>query len=121
MGIPWNGGKKLQHGAIDVAVTDNVKVLLPANPKRLRVQMYDSGVSGSVVYVGDAKDVDGNDLSEDNGWPLREERVVLYNPNDSDHYFKFLANMLELFTKDAIYGRAYTADGTVRFIEELET
>lgn len=118
-GFQWDGGKKLQHRAVTITVAQGVRVILPANPKRLRVQMFNAAIAGSTVYVGDNVDVGNNALAANNGWPLHEDRVIVYNPNGDDHYFKFLANVLELFTKDAVYGLAVGATGIVKMIEEL--
>jgi len=115
LGIPKNGGSKLQHRVVSVAVADGIKVLLPADPKRLRALMFNSAATGSTVYVGDAKDVDGDDLAAANGWPLGEDRIVTLN---TDHA-KILANVHETFTKDAVYAMAVTATGTIKIWEEL--
>ena len=100
-----------------------LKQLLPANAKRKRVQLYNSSAvgTGSTVYVGAATGQKGNAggtltrgaLDNTNGWPLGEE--VVQSP---EGYYKLRANVLELFTKAAIYGRAYTADAQVTIIEE---
>jgi hypothetical protein len=118
-GFYRDGGKKLQHRAVTLAVADGITQILEANQKRLRVLMFNAAAAGSTVYVGDAADVDGNDLAAGNGWPLNEDRVITYNPNDTDHYFKFLANVLEIFTQDAVYGLAVGGTGIIKMIEEL--
>jgi hypothetical protein len=110
---------RLRHRVVTVEVAEGVKEILPANPKRARALMFNSAVAGSTVYVGHSMDEDGNELSDTNGWPLHEDRIVTYNPNNDSHYFKFLANVLELFTQDAVYARAYSATGVIRIIEEL--
>lgn len=110
-----DGGAKLQHRAVTITVAQGVREILEANPRRLRVLMYNSAAAGSTVYVGDSVDVNGNALAETNGWPLTEDRIVALN---ADHQ-KLLANILELFTQDAVYGRAYVGTGVIRMIEEL--
>ena len=117
-GVILNGGRKLQHGAIALTA-DEVTRIRPANPKRLRIQLFNATApgTGSTVYAGAKTDVDGGDLAAANGWPLNE--AYEYTA-DTDPSFKQLANVLELFTRGAIYGLASGADATLRFIEELE-
>jgi len=116
-GLYSDGGKKLQHRAVTITVAQGVRVILPACSKRLRVQMYNAAVAGSVVYVGDSVDVDGNALAAANGWPLWEDRVITWD--GGTHQQKFLANVLELFTQDAVYGLAVGGTGIIKMIEEL--
>lgn len=114
-----DGGATLVHGAIPVTQAAGVIVLRAANPRRRRIQLFnatDAG-TGSTVYVGDEVDYQGNDLDETNGWPLSEE-VIYETAGDIVPIFKLPASVLELFTKDAIYGMAAGADAEVRFIEE---
>ena len=116
-GIPQNGGRLLQHGAVALAVADGVTLVRGPNPRRLRIQLFNATAvgTGSTVYVGKATDVDGNDLAATNGWPLNEEAVA------AGEGWKLPANVLELHTRDEIYGLAVDADATVKFIEELES
>jgi len=115
-GIVPNGGRKLQHGVVSLAVADGVSLIRAANPKRVRIQLFNATAegTGSTVYVGNSTDVDGNDLAATNGWPLNETTVA------AGEGWKLPANVLELHTKDDIYGLAAGADATVKFIEELE-
>jgi hypothetical protein len=114
-GILSDGGKAIQHRAVDIAVADGVGVLLEANQKRIRALMFNASAlgTGSTVYVGDATDVDGNDLAAANGWPLNE--IVEAGGGG----WKLAANVLETFTQAAIYGLAAGADATVKIYEEL--
>jgi len=114
-GIFSDGGKKLQHRAVTITVAEGIKAILPANSKRLRVQMYNSALAGSVVYVGDNVDVNGAALAAANGWPLWED----HDYNVGDVHQKILANVLELFTQDTVYGLAVGGTGIVKMIEEL--
>jgi len=115
-GIVPNGGRKLQHGAVSLTVAGGVTLVRAANPKRLRIQLFNATAegTGSTIYVGDSVDVNGDALAAGNGWPLNEATVA------AGEGWKLPANILELRTKDDIYGLAAGADATLKFIEELE-
>lgn len=110
-----HGGNKLQHRVVDLDMADGVAQILEGNPARLRVLMFNStGLgSGSTVYVGDRVDVDGAALAAANGWPLNVDVEAGGNG------WKIPANVLELFTKDEVYGLAIGADSNIKMIEEL--
>ena len=111
-----DGGNTLRHGAVALTVAAGVTAIRPATPTRRRIQLFNATAAGtgSTVYVGHNTDVNGAALAAANGWPLSEEYEEAGN-----HYYKIPANILELFTKDAIYGLAVGANATVKFIEEV--
>lgn len=114
-GIPKDGGKRLSHRVVDITMADGVSVVLEANPARLRVLMFNSTAmgTGSIIYVGDRVCAAGAALAAANGWPLNETEEAGANG------WKLGANVLELFTKDTVYGLATVADGHIKMIEEL--
>jgi len=111
-GIVPNGGRKLQHGAVSLTIAGGVTLVRVANPKRLRIQLFNATTvgTGSTVYVGDSVDVNGDALAAGNGWPLNEEAVA------AGEGWKLPANVLELHTKDDIYGLASGANATLKLV-----
>ena len=107
---------RISHRAVDVAVADGVVQLLERNSRRVRALLFNATVvgTGSTVYAGNSVDHSNAALAAANGWPLNEETVA------AGEGWKLPANVLELFTQDAVYGLAAGADATVKIIEELK-
>ena len=107
---------RISQRAVSVKVADGVVEILEKNARRVRVLMFNATAegTGSTVYVGNSVDHGNNVLAAANGWPLNEERVA------AGEGWKLPANVLELFTQDAVHGLAAGADATVKIIEELK-
>jgi len=114
-GLPQDGGKRLQHRVVTLDIADGVHVILEANPARLRCLLFNAdglGV-GSVVAIGSRVDFDGDALAAANGWHLLAG-IAATADKPAEH-----PNVVELFTKDSVYGLTDTDATEVKILEEL--
>ncbi|GAI50607.1 unnamed protein product [marine sediment metagenome] len=114
-GLPQDGGKRLQHRVVELDIADGVTPILEANPARLRCLIFNANTigTGSIVAIGSRVDFDGGALDATNGWLLLDgiDQTV-----DKPSEF---ANVVELFTKDTVYGLTDTDATPIKILEEL--